>query len=49
MKMNNTKLGVFAACIILYFALMSGASADIYINLVAVNGRDDPKTSMIHF
>src|ERR1035441_8077443 len=35
--------------IIFSMGMMSLASADIYINVVAVNGADAPKNSSIHF
>ena len=52
MKVNKIKLQVLKSLtvgLILYFGMMSRGFADIYINVVAVNGRDTPKTSTIHF
>ena len=52
MKVNKVKLLIFRpliAGIILYLGMMSWGFADVYINVVAVNGRDVPKTSSIHF
>src|ERR1700689_1447052 len=46
MKVN--KINIFSI-IILSLGLISWAHADIYINVVAVNGASDPKTSSIHF
>jgi hypothetical protein len=39
----------FTVGIILYFGMISWGFADIYINVVAVNGADAPKTSSIKF
>jgi hypothetical protein len=40
---------ILLSVFILYFGMMSRGFADIYINVVAVNGASDPKTSTIHF
>ena len=47
MRVNN-KITTFFA-FILSLGLIACAHADIYINVVAVNGADAPKTSTIHF
>ncbi len=49
MKANNVILKGIITVIIFYFGMMSGCFADIYINVVAVNGKDVPKTSSIHY
>jgi len=45
----NNNFRIFTASIILSLVMMSRGFADIYINVVAVNGADAPKTSSIHF
>jgi hypothetical protein len=46
MKKNCFK---YLASIIVFLGMISWAHADIYINVVAVNGASDPKTSSIKF
>jgi len=48
MKANNISK-ILLVTIILALGMISRAHADIYINVVAVNGADAPKTSSIHF
>lgn len=48
-KIPNNLYKTFMAGIILSLGMMSGAYADIYINVMAVNGTDSPKNSSIHF
>jgi len=43
------KFKILAVSIIFYLGMMSWGLADIYINVVAVNGKDSPKTYSIHF
>ena len=45
----NNIAGTFIVGIILYFGMTLKGFADIYINVVAVNGADAPKTSSIKF
>jgi len=45
--MNKVK--TLTVGVILYLAMASWCFADIYINVMAVNGTNDPKTSNIHF
>jgi len=42
-------LRTFTVAIILYWGMMAFGLADVYINVVAVNGKDAPKTYPIHF
>lgn len=49
MKANKMNIKVFTISVVLYFGMMAWGLADIYINVVAVNGKDEAKTSNIHF
>ena len=52
MKVNKVKslmLKPLLLGVILYLGMISWGLADIYINVVAVNAKDEPRTSTIHF
>jgi len=48
-RIPNYLFKALLAVIILYLGMMTGGFADVYINVVAVNGKDAPKTSSIRF
>src|SRR5665213_3208824 len=49
MRVNNHITKILSAAIILFLGTMSISYADIYINVVAVNGAATPKTSSLKF